>query len=562
MVQTSDLKALCRDCAGNIPAASTRCPVCGSRRLKKHPEIHALSIAHVDLDSFFASVEKRDQPELADKPVIVGGETRGVVAACCYVARMYGVHSAMPMFKALELCPQAVVIHPNIRKYSAVGHQVRELMLELTPLVEPVSIDEAYLDLRGTELLHRMSPARSLAALVNRIEKDIGITASIGLSYNKGLAKLATDIDKPRGFSIIGEAEALSVLGPMSVGAIWGVGPALKKKLDYDGVRTIAELREIDEYTLMQRYGAMGRYLYRFSRGQDDRRIEPNEETKSVSAENTFGRDLADIDALKAELWELCERVSARMKTKGFLGRIVTLKLKTSEFKSFTRSRRLEGSTQLAEDLWQVSLDLLAREVDGRKFRLIGVGFSELTDASADAPPDLFSAGFGASDVRLDGRKDNNPDRQLSSIEANDSQGSLIRSMDELSAAEGDAESDSTGGRAGSQAGSADGRSRLTGTGSNKGDQTQVDDSSAKPFFPGDKRSDQTTRSRYSKEPQRDLFGNVIRKSTADASSRPAPLAASSRLARIERAIDEINIKVGPQAVTKGRGFRPGTTKP
>ena len=391
MSQHADRSALCRDCTTAVADNALRCPHCRSRRIKRHPELHALSIAHLDLDSFYASVEKRDRPELADRPVIVGGETRGVVAACCYVARMYGVRSAMPMFKALELCPQAVVIRPNIRKYSAIGRQVRDLMLELTPLVEPVSIDEAYLDLTATESLHRMSPAQSLAKLVQRIEQEIGVTASIGLSYGKGLAKLATDLDKPRGFSVIGRGEVLEVLGPMRVSAIWGVGPALDRKLEYDGIRTIADLRDLEERWLISRYGAIGRYLHRFSRGQDDRRIQPDEETRSVSAETTFGRDLSDLNALATELRGLCERVSSRMKAKGLLGRSDVLKLKTAEFRSFTRSRRLDAPTQLAEEIRRVSLELLEREVDGRKFRLIGVGCTDLADANAAAAPDLFS---------------------------------------------------------------------------------------------------------------------------------------------------------------------------
>jgi DNA polymerase IV len=183
---------VCRDCLISGQGAA-RCPHCGSPRILAHPEHDSLGIAHIDCDAFFAAIEKRDDPSLADKPVIVGGGRRGVVATACYVARTYGIRSAMPMFKALKACPDAVVIRPDIDKYARVGREVRRLMLELTPLVEPVSIDEAYLDLTATESLHRMSPAQSLARLVQRIEQEIGVTASIGLSYGKGLAKLATE---------------------------------------------------------------------------------------------------------------------------------------------------------------------------------------------------------------------------------------------------------------------------------------------------------------------------------------------------------------------------------
>ncbi len=212
MTDQSNLAAdtgLCRNCAADIPAQVQRCPACGSPRTLFHAELNSLSIAHLDCDAFYASVEKRDDPGLRDKPVIVGGGRRGVVSAACYIARIRGVHSAMPMFKALKLCPEATVIRPDMDKYVAVGRQICELMREVSPLVEPLSVDEAFLDLSGTQRLHRASPAAALIRLINRIERDIGVTASIGLSYNKFLAKLASDMNKPRGFAIIGRAEAL-----------------------------------------------------------------------------------------------------------------------------------------------------------------------------------------------------------------------------------------------------------------------------------------------------------------------------------------------------------------
>jgi len=398
---------LCRDCgatggatgsaagnansrAGEAVDDSSRCPACGSSRLVRHPELDALAIAHIDCDAFYATVEKRDRPELIDRPVIVGGGQRGVVSAACYVARMYGVRSAMPMFKALEACPEAVVIKPDMAKYAAVGRQVRALMRAVTPLVEPLSIDEAFLDLTGTERVHGGAPARTLAALARRIEHDLGVSVSIGLSYNKFLAKIASDLDKPRGFAVIGRADATGFLGPRPVGIIWGVGKALEARLNADGIQRIEQLREHEERTLLARYGSIGRRLFRFARGEDDRKVEPDRPTKSISAETTFNRDTGDPAALRAELWPLCETVARRLKKSGLAARGVTLKLKTADFRILTRSTHLATPTQLAENLYRGADALLADAADGTRFRLIGVGGGDLADAGEADPPDLF----------------------------------------------------------------------------------------------------------------------------------------------------------------------------
>ena len=385
---------LCRDCLA-LPEASAdgRCPECGSPRLIAHPELHSLSIAHIDCDAFYASVEKRDNPELANRPVIVGGGRRGVVAAACYVARVYGVRSAMPMFKALQACPDAVVIRPDMAKYSAVGRQVRELMLGVTPLVEPLSIDEAFLDLGGTEKLHGGSPARTLAKLILTIEREIGIGASIGLSHNKFLAKTASDLDKPRGFAVIGAAETLDFLAPRPVGTIYGVGRALEAKLQRDGIATIADLRRVDEALLHRRHGAMGQRLYKLSRGIDGRGVDPSEEIKSISSETTFMTDIADLATLTREVWPLCEKVAQRLKKNQLAGKRVTLKLKTADFKLLTRSRTLDVPLRPAEEIYRAILPLLEKEADGRPFRLIGAGVEELCDADAAAQPDLLDPG-------------------------------------------------------------------------------------------------------------------------------------------------------------------------
>ena len=386
------MSTICRDCTRPLTrdALVSRCPECGSRRLLAHPELDTLAIAHIDCDAFYATIEKRDDPSLTDKPVIVGGGKRGVVSAACYVSRTYGVHSAMPMFKALKACPDAVVIRPDMRKYVAVGREVRALMLETTPLVEPLSIDEAFLDLSGTERLHGASPARTLVRLIRGIEETLGITASVGLSYNKSLAKIASDLDKPRGFAVIGRAEAQSFLEDQPVGLIWGVGKALQRRLTGDGIRTIGQLRALDEGALTARYGAIGKRLAHFCRGEDNRQVNPHGAAKSISAETTFNTDLADLDALKARLWPLCEKVSRRLKSKDLAGLTVTLKLKTAGFDSRTRATTLDAPTQLAETLYRSGEPLLAREIDGTAFRLIGIGVSRLGNADMADPLDLL----------------------------------------------------------------------------------------------------------------------------------------------------------------------------
>jgi DNA polymerase-4 len=332
---------------------------------------------------------------LLERPVIVGGGRRGVVAAACYVARIYGVRSAMPMFQALKACPEAVVIRPDMAKYQAAGREVRRLMLETTPLVEPVSIDEAFLDLSGTERLHHGSPARTLALLARRIEREFGITVSIGLSYNKFLAKVASDLDKPRGFSVIGRAEARAFLAGRPVGLIWGVGKVLQKRLAADGISLIGQLAEMEETALVARYGAIGTRLARFARGEDLRSVEPRAEAKSISAETTFEADLAGLDALSHALWPLCEKVAERLKRAGLAGGTITLKLKTGEFRLLTRSRQLASPTQLAESLFRAALPLLEGEAQGARYRLIGIGAAGLAPAAEADQPDLLDPDSG-----------------------------------------------------------------------------------------------------------------------------------------------------------------------
>ena len=398
------MDTLCRDCGRRPPSDAGACPACGSPRVLRHEELHDLAIAHVDCDAFYAAIEKRDRPELHDVPVIVGGRHRGVVAACCYLARSYGVRSAMPMFKALKACPDAVVVKPDMSKYAAVGREIRAMMLGLTPLVEPLSIDEAFMDLSGTESLHRASPAETLAALARRVEEELSITVSVGLAHNKFLAKIASDLDKPRGFAVIGRAEARAFLADRPVGLLWGVGKALQRRLTEDGIARIGELARIGEAELVARYGRIGRRLFLFSRGEDDRPVDPDREAKSVSSEITLDEDVADLEKLRPILWRLAETVARRMKKAGVAGRGVTLKLKTSGFRTVTRARRLPGATRSAEEMFRAAEPLLAREADGRAFRLIGIGTHDLVEAGQVVQGDLFGAASpdGGVDKALD----------------------------------------------------------------------------------------------------------------------------------------------------------------
>jgi DNA polymerase-4 len=380
----------CRDCFNPVSEDDRRCPSCRSPRLLRHPELHHLTTAHLDCDAFYAAIEKRDDPGLRDKPVIVGGRHRGVVSTACYIARIRGVRSAMPMFRALELCPDATVIPPNMAKYAAVGRQVRELMLALTPLVQPLSIDEAFLDLAGTERLHGRSAAFSLSLLARQIENEIGITVSIGLSHNKFLAKMASDLDKPRGFSVIGRAEAMGFLAVRPVGAIWGVGKAMQAELAKDGITMIAHLQTREKADLMKRYGMLGARLYHLARGEDARHVSPDDDTKSISAETTFDVDIGDYKELERILWQMSEKVSRRAKTDRLAGSTVTLKLKTADFKIRTRNASFQDATVLADRIFSAAQPLLKREANGTAFRLLGVGISHLREIDrADAEPSL-----------------------------------------------------------------------------------------------------------------------------------------------------------------------------
>jgi DNA polymerase-4 len=380
----------CRDCLGDLEFVAKRCAECGSPRLVRHHALPSLTLAHIDCDAFYATVEKRDNPEIIDKPVIIGGGKRGVVSAACYISRTFGVRSAMPMFKALVLCPSAIVIRPDMAKYVRVGREVRQAMQALTPLVEPLSIDEAFLDLAGTQRAHGMIPAKVLARFARDVERNIGITVSVGLSTNKFLAKIASDMDKPRGFATLDPEQARAMLADRPVGFIFGVGPATQERLSQRGFRTIADLQRADESDLMKQFGAEGRRLWRLARGIDDRTVVPDRGAKTISSETTFEKDLRDFVTLEKLLWRLSEKVSARLKNGDLSGSTITLKLKTADFRQRTRSQTIHAPTQLAAKIFAVSREMLAKEIDGTAFRLMGTGVSALRPGSQADDADML----------------------------------------------------------------------------------------------------------------------------------------------------------------------------
>ena len=391
--------ALCRDCLAEFARVPLICPRCGSSRLVSHPELGRLTIAHIECDAFYAAIEKRDNPALADRPVLVGGGGgRGVVATACYIARRYGPRSAMPMYKALEMCPDAVVIRPDMAKYKRVAAQVRAIFDTATPMVEPLSLDEAFLDLSGTAALFRRTPAATLAHLAREIERQVRITVSVGLSDTKFLAKMASDIHKPRGFTVIGRADAVAFLHDLPVARLPGVGPALASRLKVDGLFTIGNIQARPAAEMAARYGETGVLLANLARGLDERTVHNDRAAKSVSAETTFDRDIAKAEDLLHRLWPLCEKVAARLKSKGIAGRSVAVKLKTARFKLLTRHHRLSAPTQLAEQIYRAARPLVERETVAQKkpgaavrFRLIGVGVDDLCDAAEADLPDLFA---------------------------------------------------------------------------------------------------------------------------------------------------------------------------
>ena len=387
------MPSLCRKCF-NTFNEEVRCPRCSSPLVVSHSELFELNIAHMDCDAFYASVEKRDNPDLADKPVIIGGGRRGVVSTACYIARIRGVKSAMPMFKALEKCPDAVVIRPRMKIYAEISQQIRAMMNDITPLVEPLSLDEAFMDMSGTHKLHGAPPAVMLAKLMDRISDNLGLTGSIGLSHNKFLAKIASDLNKPNGYSIIGEAETSSFLKDKSIRLIWGVGASTQKSLEKSGIRTFLDLLRWDRKDLVSKFGSMGDRLWFLARGQDARVVSNSDRIKSISNETTLNENTSNMRVLEGHLWRLCEKVSSRAKSKGLAGTIMILKLKSSNHKIITRRVTLRDPTYMADVLFRSTYPLMEAAIENGPFRLVGAGLSGLCLASqAQREPELLDDG-------------------------------------------------------------------------------------------------------------------------------------------------------------------------
>ncbi len=367
---------ICRDCA-NFSTDKIKCHKCNSPRILEHDELLSLNIAHIDCDAFYASVEKSRNPLLINKPVIVGGGKRGVVTTCCYIARIKGVKSAMPIFKAKKLCPEAIIIHPKMTLYKRISKIVFSKFNQLTPLVETIAFDEAYLDFSGTYQLYKKTPAELLVKLALEIEKQLGITISIGLSENKFLAKLASSFNKPRGFTVIGKSEKLEFIKNLHIKNIPGIGPSLQKKFERNSIITIDNLRKLDKKKLINGFGNFGGTVWNMARGIDERKVNPSNQRKSISKETTFETNISDFNELKKTLWALSENVSEILKKNNTFARLLTLKLKRHNFKTITCSFTFLEPTYLAENIYQTAISLLKNKIEQAPFRLIGLSTSK-----------------------------------------------------------------------------------------------------------------------------------------------------------------------------------------
>jgi DNA polymerase-4 len=343
-------------------------------------------IIHVDMDAFYASVEEREQPELRGKPVIVGGtpEGRGVVAAANYVVREFGVHSAMPTSTALKLCPDAIVLPARLDYYSEVSRQIHEVFARYTPLIEPLSLDEAFLDVTGTVALFESAEqiGRQIQA---EIQQEVQLVASVGVAPNKFLAKLASDLEKPAGFVVITGENIHAFLDPLPVSRIWGVGRVTDKAFEKLGIRTIGQLRERSLPFLEDRFGKLGEHIWKLAHGTDDRAVIPDRGAKSISNETTFPTDIDDMEVLQSSLMELTEQVARRLRRSRRQARTVHLKVRYHDFQTITRSQTLGESTNRTDILWQTALEMLTDRLPDRRLcaRLVGMGVSGLESPSS-----------------------------------------------------------------------------------------------------------------------------------------------------------------------------------
>lgn len=349
------------------------------------------AILHVDMDAFYASVEQRDNPDLLGKPVIVGAgpHVRGVVAACSYEARKFGVHSAMPSRTAYKLCPQGVFVRPDMKKYGQVSKQIMVILGTFTPFVQPVSVDEAVLDVTGSTKI--FGDALTIAKRIKaEIHAQAGLTASVGIAPNKFVAKLASDLNKPDGLTVITEGNKVEILAPLPVSRIWGVGKVTEERLHELGLRTIGDIQRMPIEELRQRFGNTADHLQALALGEDDREVETDEESKSISSEHTFDVDTADLDQIKKCLLEQCEEVGLRLRQEKAAARTVQLKLRYADFTTLTRRRTLPRPTQDEMMLYDIAGQLLVAErIDGKRVRLIGVGGSNLV--APEIQSDLFN---------------------------------------------------------------------------------------------------------------------------------------------------------------------------
>ena len=361
-------------------------------------------ILHVDMDAFYASVEERDRPELKGKPVIVGGTPgqRGVVAAANYVARQFGVHSAMPSATAYRLCPQAIVLPCRLDYYAQVSHQIRDVFHRFTPLVEPLSLDEAFLDVTGSEGL--FGPAETIGHQIkNGIRKEVDLIASVGVAPNKFLAKIASDLNKPAGFVVVDPTAVQEFLDPLPVERLWGVGRQASKVFQGLGVRTIGQLRLMSPNLLKSHFGSQGEHLWELAHGIDGRPVVPDREAKSISHETTFAKDVGDPETLRAWLLELTEQVARRLRRHDLRGRTVEIKVRFADFRTITRSRKLPEPTSSTNELWEAANELLNTRVPGDHLpvRLLGMGVSDI-DRTGVTQGQLFDEDDRGKRNRLD----------------------------------------------------------------------------------------------------------------------------------------------------------------
>jgi DNA polymerase-4 len=374
------------------------------RHFATEPILGSPMILHVDMDAFYASVEERDRPQLAGQPVIVGGtpQGRGVVAAANYVVRKFGVHSAMPTARALQLCPEAIVLPPRMDYYAEVSRQIRQIFDRYTPLVEPLSLDEAFLDVRGSEKL--FGPAPGIGRRIKQdIKRELRLVASVGVAPNKFLAKIASDLQKPDGFLIVEPGRVQEFLDPLPIGRLWGVGRAAEGVLERLGVRTIGQLRAEPVELVRQHFGKAGDHLWELAHGVDERPVVPDREAKSISHETTFATDIEDLEVLRAWLLELTEQVARRLRRHQLRGRTVQLKLRFADFCTITRSRTLAQATNVTMELWRAADELLIQRLPRRQLevRLLGMGVSGF-DGSGQQQRMLFDEEGHQKQTQLD----------------------------------------------------------------------------------------------------------------------------------------------------------------